>query len=452
MEDTANDLRPGEAWTLRKAVTALAISPQNETLTRVGRMAYNVMIYLSQQESPDADGWWCAPVSSIVRGFGSSTRDSARVIEYIRRMSVTSVQWYPLAASDLATAPQQALGFDEPTSSAQAPAVEPTDPLDGTRVFTLLSEARFYRRSGEAWVQWYFAPSIREMLIEPVRWAQIDLQELAALSRYASVVLYEICSRYKNSAGGLTNRASPEWWVSALRTDPKEATREWRKFKNETVKPALAEINQRTLLDVQVIEFKRGRAVTEVQFQVRKRQTFEVPAPPDLELIERAKGLGIKERDLDTLVDEHGEHRIERALDALEARMRLQLKERVHQPLNYLKRILRSDTNTEPLFEEPSPPSTTKPTTAGPVQQLVSPEHEVRLDRIKLINEEIDALDPAELEVYVVKAKELMSRSNAATPAMQKRFASKQYGSPMVRQFIRAAYAESKYGQGWLNA
>jgi hypothetical protein len=452
MTDPVAEVRPGDAWTLRKAVTALAIAPQSESLTRVGRMAFNVMIYLSQKNNPDPEGWWSAPISQIVHGFGSTTRDSPRVIDYIERMARTSVRWYPLSPSDASFLAGQAVlvpGEQASLEGIEQPKRVTGDELDGTRVFTLLSEARFFRRFGEAWVQWYFAPSIREMLIEPVRWAQIDLQELATLSRYASVALYEICSRYKNAPGGLTNRATTEWWVNALRTDPKETTREWRKFKNETLKPSLAEINQRTSLEVKVIEYKQGRAVTEIQFHVRKKQSQPAPEPPDLAVIDKALSVGIKERELDGLVDMYGEAKVKRALEALEARMRVQLKERVHQPLNYLKRILKSDSETGALFHQQSEPGQATKPTPDSSAAVTDSAPEWLQQRMKQLNDEIDALSPEELEHYVARARALMGESSAVTPALQKRLDAKQYGSPMIRQYIRAAYAKERYGSDW---
>lgn len=455
MLDPIDPESPAAAWTLRKAVTALAIAPQSESLTRVGRMAFNVMIFLSQQRPADAEGWWSAPVSSIVRGFGATTRDSSRVIDYIERMARTSVRWYPLSPSDALSVAGE--GVLVPSAQESLEGMEPPprstgDELDGTRVFALLAEARFFRRSGEAWVQWYFSPSIREMLIEPVRWAQIDLQELAALSRYASVVLYEICSRYKNSAGGLTNRATTEWWANALRTDPKETTREWRKFKNETLKPALAEINQRTSLDVQIVEYKQGRAITEIQFRVRKKPGGTMPEPPDLGLINKTVSLGIKEKELDALVDLYGEDKVTRAVGALEARMRVQMKEHVHHPLSYLKRSLKNDMDSQPLFTPEVEEKETVESKTPALSRTGSLDSDRLQQRLKQLNEEMDSLAPDVLEVYVEKARERMQASGVMTPAAVKRLEAKQYGSPMIRQYIRAAYAEDTYGSDWSSA
>ena len=145
------------SWTLKKAVATLAIAPQTESLTRTGRMAYNVMILKAQRMAPDAEGGFTAPLSEIVKGYEATTRDSSRVRSYIEQMCSTVVKWFPLSASDES---QASLAGMEPAAA---------DPSVDGRIFTLLSEARFSRRSGEQWVTWFFPPTIREMIIEPSR-------------------------------------------------------------------------------------------------------------------------------------------------------------------------------------------------------------------------------------------------------------------------------------------
>ena len=126
-------------------------------------MAYNLMIFLAQRTNSDAEGGYSAPLSEIIKGFGATTRDSSRIRGYIEQMCSTVVRWFPLSASDEAQATLD--GLEVPPINAES---------DG-RIFSLLSEARFTRRAGELWVQWFFPPTIRDMLIEPMRWAQLDI-------------------------------------------------------------------------------------------------------------------------------------------------------------------------------------------------------------------------------------------------------------------------------------
>jgi hypothetical protein len=423
-------------WTLKKSVTTLAIAPQTESLTRTGRMAYNVMIFKAQRMAPNEEGGYSAPLSEIVKGYEATTRDSSRVRAYIEQMCSTVVKWFPLSASDEA---QACIAGLEP------PAADPS--VDG-RIFTLLAEARFSRRSGEQWVTWFFPPTIREMVIEPSRWAQLDIKEMAALSTYASVALYEICARYKDVPGGLTNRAAPDWWTKTLRHDPETKPREWRKFKNETLKPAIAEICQRTSLDVRLVEYKQGRAVVEVQFAVKRKPATQALGPVDVTLLEQAAEFGIRERELDQLADTYGEVAVKKGLDAMQGRLRAQPTTPINSPLNYLRKLLRNGVSG-PLFDPPAPVET-EPGVPEHAAGVAGPSaDDWYAQRIRQINDELDELTAAELEHYAEVAKAGLQGSGVDTPATMKRFASKQYRSPVIWDFIRSAYAAAKYGANW---
>ena len=430
--------RPTEAWTLKKSVTALAISPQNESLTRTGRMAFNVMVFLAQRTSPDADGWWHAPVSQIVKGYGATTRDSMRVKGYIEQMVSTLVRYFPLAAGDAAYGPKAA-----PSEQSSLEGIEPAPTINEEfegATFTLISEARFSRRNGEAWVTWCFPPTIREMLVEPVRWAQLDLQEMASLSKYASVALYEIVSRYKNVPGGLTNRASPEWWITALRSDSKEKVREWRKFKNETLKPALAEINQRTTLDTRIIEYKKGRAVSEIQFHVRRKQESFSPEAPDMAVVDQAASLGVKERDLDTLFDEYGEDQVRLGLQALEARTRLQLKERIAQPAAYLRRILKNGVSGHLFTSDSEGRETSKDhPTIAPASQRNGEEDQ----RMQKLNARLDGLSTEELSELAQRIRPTLQAMGPAGGPYIRRLDEGNFRSPLIRIHLLKALAQA---------
>jgi hypothetical protein len=430
-------LASANPWTVKKAVTFLAIAPQTGSLTRAGRLAYNVMILKAQRMEADEEGGYSAPMSEIVKGYDATTRDSSRVAGYLEQMCTTGVKWFPLSASDEA---QASIAGLEPTAQ---------DRTENGRIFTLLAEARFSRRSGELWVTWFYPPSIRDMVVTPSRWAQLDIKEAAALSTYASVSLYEICARYKDAPGGLTNRAAPEFWTQALRHDPETKHREWRKFKNETLKPAIAEICQRTSIDVRLVEYKQGRAVTEVQFAVKRKPVTHDVSPVDVGLIEQAAEFGIKERDLDQLTDSYGEELIRKCLEIMRGRMRAQPTVAINNPMNYFRKLLRNGGGR--LFDsgmqtemEPEPIAQQLPVSeAAPTQ----PDAYTQL--LRQLNDELDELDPDALEAYADQARAQLAETGLDTPATMKRFASRQYRSPIIREYIREAYASEKYGRDW---
>lgn len=425
------------AWTLKKAVTTLAISPQSGSLARAGRMTYNVMILKAQRMNADPEGGYSAPLSEIIKGFGATTRDSTRIRAYMEQMCTMVVKWFPLANTDEL----------QGTLTGMEPQV--MDPTEDGRIFTLLSEVRFSRRGGEQWVTWYFPPTIRDMVIEPSRWAQLDIKDLASLSHYAGVALYEICARYKDVPGGFTKRAEPAWWVQVLRPDPDTKPREWRKFKNETLNPAIAEINQRTSLEVRVIEYKQGRSVVEVQFNVKRKPRDIQLSSVDLSLVEQAFEFGIKERDLDLMVDEFGEEKVGKALQSMTLRKQTQPQDPITHPRAYLMKTLRNGQG--PLFDlaqTPADVGVLAPaiSAAGNVAQ----QAEANTARIRrLCDNELSEMEPRELERLADIARGNMEASGILTPAVLKRFTAKQFRSPLIWDSIRTVHAEEKFGLNW---
>lgn len=456
MARLAGPITSENAWTLRKAVTTLAIVPQTVSLTRAARMAYNVMVFKGQRMTPDADGGFTAPLSEIVKGFGGTTRESARIRDYIIQMCGNVVRWFPLSASD---------GEQHPNEQGLIEGVEPAPvSQDGDgRVFSLLSEARWSKRSGEQWVTWYFPPTIREMLIDPTRWAQFDIMEQAKLSHYAGVVLYEICSRYKDVPGGLTNRADPTWWTQVLRSDPDTKGREWRKFKNETVKPALAEISQRTSLEIELIEHKKGRAVTEIQFAVRRKPSTAAVDRADIAVVERAAQLGIRERDLDALIDAHGETHVGLALDNMEGRLRAAPQSPITNRLAYLRKVLRNgvvaaifgapetarSVDTEHYLDEVREDTRQQLRSRREAQAKTEAREDWLKQRTQQINDELEALPPEELDRLAEIAKSGLDLGLSVHQALFQRFERKQYRSPLIIPRMRDAYAREKYGPAW---
>jgi hypothetical protein len=84
---------------------------------------------------------------------------------------------------------------------------------------------------------------------------------ISQLRSHAGVALYEICTRYKDI--GRTARQAWRWWCPVLSGNPpseKSARLEYRIFKRDTLKPAIAEVNAITDIDVELVEHKDGRA------------------------------------------------------------------------------------------------------------------------------------------------------------------------------------------------
>lgn len=430
--------------TLSKSVFALAIEPLTMALTLTGRKAYDVMLWLAQRSTPDAEGGYTSPVSAILKGYGSTTKASERVQRYIEDMVQTTVVWRPLAASE---------------SSMMLEGFESTGPetiTDEARTFALLAEARLFKRGGEAWVTWYYPPSIREQLVSPDRWAQIELQSIAKLSTYTAVALYEVCARYKDSPGGLTSRHDPEFWTRVLREGGGIKPREFRKFKNELLVPAMQEINAETEIEIELIEHRQHNTLASVQFRVRRRPKPKpvIAEPADVTLVMRAAKLGVREADLDAMLLKYGGERVVEGLDAMDAYVQDPSANRIVNRSAYLRAVL---ANRFP--DAPAPLS--DGVTSAPANEtvVVEPTDPLRnrsalaeawkAQRSKQVRAEFGALPALEQARWIELATPRLMQSSAITPALRRRIADRDWESPLISRVVLDVYASSRHGPQW---
>jgi hypothetical protein len=440
--------------TLHKAVQALAIEPLSMALSVTGRKAYDVMIWLAQRGSPGPDGGYASPVSTILQGFGSSTKASERVQRYIEQMVQTTVIWRPLSPGDAESLTLE--GFEAPAGGGQprrGAQVDLPRRGDEARTFPLLAEARLYKRSGEWWVTWYYPPSIAEQIIDPDRWAQIELNSIARLSTYTAVALYEICARYKDSPGGLTSRMQPDHWTSVLREGGGLKPREFRKFKSELLQPAMREINERTELTVELIEHRRGAVLESVQFRVARRPAAAAAPvavePVDVTVPMQAASLGIRESELDPLLLKFGAARVTEALDALAAHMAGQRGGPVRRPAAYLATMLARRQPAAPVV--PTPVNAAEVAVAqrrDPARELQQQVDAWRAQRLREVRDEF-AAEPDHVRADVIAAVRQNHQLLASTPAVRRRLDAGEWESPLVSHVVLDAYASARHGPHW---
>ena len=309
---------------LRKPVNTLAIVPtKSSKITVLARKAYNVLLHLAQEQGIEQDVFR-APLQSILRGvdFNSNAREIVK--QHLRAMVSTTVEW------------------QSPTAGEG----------ESWNVAGLLAHAKVYKQSGENWVEWSFAPNIKQELLEPQRFARLRLDIVSQLRRHSGVVLYEICARYRDI--GLTARQPWPWWRPVLTGSPDtedSAKQEYRFFKRDVLKLAIAEINAVTDLTVELIEHKEGRSIADIQFKVakKKQETLQVrhlPVPVDLSQVVRATVAGIRSEDAEDLIQAHGNDAMAAGLDALIKRSANEFPEPLRDRYRYLRALLESSSAT----------------------------------------------------------------------------------------------------------
>jgi hypothetical protein len=419
---------------LRKPHEMIVMMPRSARVTLTGRRIYSALLQVAQTRlvampgMPAADFMFEAPLAAILRTTGSSGSERTAAKKYLIEMRSLEVDW------------------------------ESTAPGDGVkwRGFSMLSEVALELRRGENWVSWSYPPTIMAALRDPQRWARIDLDVLAKLGSYTAVALYEICARYRENPSGVTSRKPVTWWVDALSNGPGPERREWRKFKNERVKDAVVEINAETDLEIDLIEHKQGRVITEVQFAVRKKRQAPLARPltgepVDATLVLRAETLGIREIKLEGLLKEFGDERVRAQIEVLERRAANKSLRTVENAFSYLRSLLRNEPASEGAAD---PHPGVPPVVLQPVPEPAAPPPQLEganwlREQIEAMKKEVAALAPAQLKRWVDQALQDLARKGALNAVISRRAAQGDVLHGLLGSAVVYAYADATYGPDW---
>ena len=309
--------RPDPEPLLRKPVNTLAIVPKSHKITSLGRKSYNVLLHEAQEQGLDKTVFQ-APLERIIRGVDFDSNDQALIKKHLRAMVSTTVEW------------------QSPTTGEGS----------SWNVSGLLAHARLSKLRGQVWVEWSYAVNLKQELLEPTVFARLSLEIISQLRSHAGIALYEICARYKDI--GRTSRQAWAWWRPVLSGRPetdKTARLEYRIFKRDTLKPAIAEVNAVTDLAIELVEHKAGRFIDELQFLIRRKPQANLPLRPpnepvDLSLVALAQALGVDDGRAEELVEAYGEVALRRGLDALQRRLANAYPEPLRDPYRYLKTLM----------------------------------------------------------------------------------------------------------------
>ncbi len=292
---------------------------------------------------------------------------------------------------------------------------------------SVLPRAEMELRGGRLYARWKLSDEICEAITntKDFPFTLLDLAQIARLSGYTAVALYEICARYRNNflKGGngicLTSASEPEWWVDALtnaipKLDKKTGEtqrREWRKVKNEAVLKAIKEINQETDLEVELIERKTGRAVNLVQFSVRqKRGAAREVQSSHFDLIKQAARMGIAQARIESALLSNTADEIAFALAKFEARYTNKELPAIERPNTYFASILK---NIQPIDVVADKTLTVQ--AAPPIADL---ERDILQARHTMTRDEFMALAEQTKAHYAEKALSDLNGRNMATPRM----------------------------------
>lgn len=417
---------------LRKPVNTLAIVPKSARITTLGRKSYNVLLFEAQEQGLDKDVFR-APLERIIKGLDFDSNDHALVKKHLRAMVSTTVEW------------------QSPTTGEGS----------SWNVSGLLAHARLSKERGQVWVEWSYAVNLKQELLQPTVFARLRLEVISQLRSHAGVALYEICTRYKDI--GRTSRQAWRWWQPVLSGNPpseRTERQEYRIFKRDTLKPAVAEVNAITDIEVELVEHKQGRFIDEIQFRIQpKKQASlvlgQAPKPVEMGLIERARRLGIGDDVAENLCQEHGDDAFATALDALERRIATNFPEPLRDAARYLRALMPAEAHKARLQSaERAVDASARDDPQSPAARELQARRQARWlaewlnRRREQMADEVAALSSLAQADLVLELQADMDRRNVH-PSLRKRLQTSGWQHPMVRSEMIRFYAVAVHGDGW---
>lgn len=398
---------------LQKPNPLLVMMPKTGKVTGVGRKLFNVLLYksLKQLDEFKALHNQAPPLTHLF---------SARASELVDPIERGASNLRSVLRKNLLTLRRSEIDTEAP------------DAKSGTVWSNLspLSSVRFVIQDGILWVYWAFPPEIIEVLgSDSTRFTLLDLEQMAALSNYTTVSLYELCARYRNNfrRGGtgecLTCSNPPEWWVDALtwaagkvdKATGQKNRREWRKVKNELVNPAIEEIGRVTDLDIKLLEVRKDRSITSVQFEVRskKPKAREMPSPVYEHLLQGAK-LGLSENQVESAIHRSSVEQVGLGLAKLEARIAQKDKPPVSNLAAYFKTLTSGDVPAIKVVEDWMPSQSI-------VQADVAATSADEQSQVRAIaRQEFMALSNAEKQVFADEALNILASKGVISDKLRK--------------------------------
>ncbi|MGI4890872.1 MAG: replication initiation protein [Janthinobacterium lividum] len=270
---------------LRQPNQTLAVLPVSGRITATMRKLFATMLFFSQQDgSKDV---YRRSFGELMNLAEYNSRNTLDLREQFRMLQSIQVEWNTQAS-------------------------------DETRwgVSGMIAQVEIIEHKGHAtYVEWSLPPRIRKELLDPTSYTALLLHMSTALRGGSSIALYEICSRYKTSPNGLTMRQHWEWFCPRITGNPDMEVTEYKYFKRDVLKRAMAEVNAMTDIEVTLIEHKMGRRVEQIQFKVtRKADPFVAwsDAPDkvgtvDMDLMNNIVAFGIKPKQAKAWCEEYDE-------------------------------------------------------------------------------------------------------------------------------------------------
>lgn len=276
----------------KKAVQAIHVSPVGGALTLQQRRLFNSLIKNAIEhrlQRNDGASTFQISIPEMMAELSLTTKDTGYIKETAKSLMRTVVDWDQLNSDGTATWTGSTL-------------------VAGAKITgTLLSYS--------------FAPQICEELLNPERYAMIDMRIAKLFRRAHALALWENTVRYERV--GMTAKIPLSVFRNLIlgREEGETKYKEYKIFKRAVLLPCIAEINAVSDHTLELIEHKTSRSVTEVQFRISRKETTDRPDEEDFDLIQSVVKLGVPLSEARKSVRTFGADRVRQAVGYTKARL-----------------------------------------------------------------------------------------------------------------------------------
>ena len=353
--DALTTLESGDLKQFRKTNEAIGLRVVEGNLSLLSRKVFNVMMYHAQEmkepglnapiNTPAAKKYFWIPLSDLARDAAYDSKD----VQYLKRQ-LEDMQNIKLLMEN-----ERQWTSERLVSSV-----------------TLVNPEGFNKHSGQVWFGYAFPPEVHEQVMAPSTYTRLSIVYQSSLKSGSALALYEICRRYATNPSKLTFIQSYEHWYGVITGNPisAEAPPVYKYFKRDTIKPAIAEINALTDINIELVEHKNGRRVEKLQFRVEqnKQPQLEFPAPPviDAELIGKIMKFGFSQADASDLAAQYQEDVIRAAISRVEIRAESTSMSPLGTPAGYFRWTLQDIARNPSSLQLSAPKTISKKNPTGP--------------------------------------------------------------------------------------
>jgi len=315
---------------IRKSNDEIGYKVKSGHLSLLSRKLFNILIWHAQdmRDQEDEDGRWCVTVAQLIKDAKFKSKDYD-----LLRASLDELQEVRVIR------PRRSGGITSevliPSFTLDNVAHEGNEGLDRGQK----------KRGGQLKLWFMLPPELKSQMLDPDQYTRLPIPYMASLRTIPGLALYEICRRYVTNPGGVTNRDTWQtWWRVLTGSTVDSEPPEYKYAKRDVFKRGAEEVNKITDIEIELIEYKVGKFVRDLQFSVRTKQQADLnigPPPIDAGLLSRVTSLGISISEAERLTARHSEANIVATLDLVEGRLGQSHLPKIESPAAYFKKALR---------------------------------------------------------------------------------------------------------------